>query len=388
MSQTAPLPVGTGIGTGYSSVGGSEVVYIPGLGTRTVSYNLIQNNYTSFSPNSGNCCPCLMQYGDSITVLPNTLYTYAIVYKCDTGYTHPNFMYHYEYNGGTYVTEYGVFNSSNRTDLGNGWWWAWNTFTTAATTNRLLNVSAFYYQYSNTVDKLSVASALLTPGNYTGLHPKYWPAMNTTRSNTTSLTDLTGKNTITANSLTYSASGAVSFGGSDYATVGAIAGSFSSFTVCIWFNSSSVSNYRNPIDCNYSTYPSATGNVGPRLEQNSSGNLNWVVSGNTTNNSVADNFTVQNIGLLANTWYHVCLTWTSGSANTYLNGASANAVNAATPNGFTGTFGSVVIGKGFILGGTERPFIGIIGAVNIYNRVLSADEIAQNFNALRGVYGI
>jgi Concanavalin A-like lectin/glucanases superfamily len=200
--------------------------------------------------------------------------------------------------------------------------------------------------------------------------------------------DLSGykNNGTRTNGLTYDGSGYV-FNGSNYATVGAISGSFSSFTVSVWFNSTSVSNYRNPIDCNYSSYPGVTGNVGPRLEQNSSGNLVWVVSGSTTNNSVADNFTVQSSGLSANTWYNAVITWTSGSANTYLNGVPVT-VNASTPNGFTGTFNSIVVGKGFSLGGTERSFIGSIGAVQIYNRVLSANEVLQNFTALRGRYGI
>jgi hypothetical protein len=31
---------------------------------------------------------------------------------------------------------------------------------------------------------------------------------------------------------------------------------------------------------------------------------------------------------------------------------------------------------------------GTLSVVKIYNKVLSADEVAQNFNALRGRYGI
>lgn len=213
------------------------------------------------------------------------------------------------------------------------------------------------------------------------------PFVAGTRSSSQTILDLTGKNTITANSLTYSSSGSASFGGSDYCTVGSITGSFSSFTVSVWFNSTSVSNYRNPIDCNYSSYPGVTGNVGPRLEQNSSGNLVWVVSGNSTNNSVADAFTVQSSGLSANTWYNAVITWTNGNANTYLNGVPVT-VGASTPSGFVGTFGSVVIGKGFSLGGTERSFVGQVPNVQIYNRALSASEVLQNFNAIRGVYGI
>lgn len=376
--------VGTGSGTGYSSVAGSEIVNIPGIGPRTVYYNLIQNNYST----SGNCCPSLFQYG-GFAVSPNTTYTYGILYRCDSGYTHPNFMYRYEYtsSSGSYVTEGGVFNSSSQIYLGEGWYYQLSTFTTTGTTNWIGSTGLWYYQYSTFKDKVSVAKIIVTPGNYTNLHPKYWPEVGTTRSaSSQTILDLTNNNTINANSLTYGSDGSFSFGGSDYITVGSIPSRFLTFTVSVWFNSSSVSNYKNPIDCNYSSYPGVTGNVGPRLEQNSAGTLGWVVSGNTTNNNAADGFIVQSSGLLPNTWYNAVITWISGSANTYLNGVPVT-INASTPNGFVGTFGSVVIGKGFSLA-NDRSFIGTISVVQIYNRALTTSEVLQNFNALRGRYGL
>jgi hypothetical protein len=208
------------------------------------------------------------------------------------------------------------------------------------------------------------------------------------RSTTQTIRDLTGKNTITATGLTYDSDGQFSFNGStNHITAGALAGSFSQFTVSVWFYSTSVSNYRNPIDCNFN-YNGTTGNIGPRLEQNSSGNLGWVVSGNTGNNSIADNFTVQSSGLLANTWYNAVITWTSGSANTYLNGVPVT-VNASTPSGFVNVFNNVVIGKGFHLdSASTRSFTGKIPSVQIYNRVLTPTEVQQNFSATRSRYGV
>ena len=376
-------------GSSYRVFSGTENVYIPTLGTvNNCAYVDSYNNY----PTSGNCCPTFYGYGDGLTVSGGTQYTYAILYNCFTGYNNANYMYHYEYGTSGYITEFGVYYPAGNAYgcqnvvMGNSNWnWGSAIFTTNAGTT-YLNTGSWYYQYS-IWDRLYVAKILLTPGDFRNMHPKYWPAVGTTRTNTQCLIDLTGNNTITANSLTYNSNGSFSFGGSDYCTVGSIPGSFSSFTVSVWFNSTSVSNYRNPIDCNYSSYPGVTGNVGPRLEQNSSGNLVWVVSGNSTNNSVADAFTVQSSGLSANTWYNAVITWTNGNANTYLNGVPVT-VGASTPSGFVGTFGSVVIGKGFSLGGTERSFVGQVPNVQIYNRALSASEVLQNFNAIRGVYGI
>ena len=195
---------GNATGTGYAFTADSEVVNIPQIGTLTSKYVTVQNNYPAVSTS---CCPNLFGYSTStVSVSASTLYTYSILYKCDSGYTHANFLYRYEYAAGSvYVTEAGIHSTTNRTHLGNGWYWAWGTFTTSATT-ATLTLYSFYYQYSTSVDKFYVAKVLLTPGTYTGLHPKYWPTFNTTKSNTQAIADLTGNNTVTANSLTYARS--------------------------------------------------------------------------------------------------------------------------------------------------------------------------------------
>jgi hypothetical protein len=211
-----------------------------------------------------------------------------------------------------------------------------------------------------------------------------------TRSNTQSLLDITGKNTITASSLSYGYDGtSVSFDGStNYVTAGALSGSFSQFTVSVWIYSTSVSNYRNPIDCNFS-YNGTTGNIGPRLEQNSSGNLVWAMSGNTGNNGIYDAYTVISSGMAANTWYNVVITRDgSGLISTYLNGAIVTN-QASNPNGFVNVFNNVVIGKGFHLdSAATRSFTGNIPLVQIYNRGLTSSEVLQSFNASRTRFGI
>jgi hypothetical protein len=295
-------------------------------------------------------------------------------------------MYKYEYNSGTYVTEGGVFSASNQIALGNNWYWAWGTFTTQSTTNTLINVSAFYYQYATSTDKLSVATSLLVAGNYTAMAPRYWPAMNTTRATTQVMNDLTKNCSITANSLTYNTDGTCSYNGSQYATVTSSFGTFPTFTVNVWIYSTSVANYCNAIDCNY-TYSGTSGNIGPRLEQNSSGNLVWIISASSSN-STFDSFTVISSGMQANTWYNVTITRDSNSLiSTYLNGAVVTN-QASNPSGWVNTMNSINIGRGFALGGSERYFHGNIPVVQIYNRSLSPTEVNQNFQTMRNRYGI
>jgi hypothetical protein len=112
-----------------------------------------------------------------------------------------------------------------------------------------------------------------------------------------------------------------------------------------------------------------------------------VVSGNTGNNNLFDGYTVIPSGMLANTWYCVAITRSGELISTYLNGVVV--INqASNPNGFVNAMSNVVLGRGFHLGGGERYFSGRISDVNIYNSALTATQIQQNFNALKGRFGI
>ena len=207
---TNSITVVTGSSSGFQITSASELVDIPTVGPTNVQIANIRNNYPSVS---NNCCPGPFAYFNAgrIAISSSTLYTYAILYRVESNYTHPNFMYRYEYNSSDgYLTESGVHNDSNRVNLGHGWYWAWGTFTSQSTATKL-DLYSFYYRYSDSFDKMSVAKILLVQGNYTGLHPRFWPNFGTTRSNTQNMLDLTGNNTITASSLTYASDGTFSF---------------------------------------------------------------------------------------------------------------------------------------------------------------------------------
>jgi prepilin-type N-terminal cleavage/methylation domain-containing protein len=83
-----------------------------------------------------------------------------------------------------------------------------------------------------------------------------------------------------------------------------------------------------------------------------------------------------------NTWYHVVGTFVNGSSVLYINGVSV-ASASQTPGTYSSSYtGNIVIGEyaGYMSGS--------VGIVRIYNRALLAAEVAQNFNALRGRYGL
>jgi len=170
----------------------------------------------------------------------------------------------------------------------------------------------------------------------------------------------------------------------DFVSVGNI-GSFSTFTVEIWFKSDSVSNYRNPIDCNWLVFnggASGYSNIGPRLEQDSNGTLGWVVG------DAAGNYTGVNVvpsGLSSSAIHCAVITKTGASSFlSYYNGAN---VTSTTFSNWTGTMGNVNIGRGFSTSG-ERWFNGGVSIVRIYNRALSATEILQNYNNGRARFGV
>lgn len=374
------LTVNTGTAAGFSSTSGTEIVNIPGLGSTSVTYNLIQNNYPTTSTA---CCPVLFSYRNGFIASSSTLYTYAIVYKCESGYTNPNFMYRYEYtaNGGALVTEAGVHNTTNRIHLGNGWYWAWNTFTTGATTNWFGLLAAFYYQYSTTADKFTVAKVLLTKGDYTALHPKHWPPLLSTRNNTQSLVDLTNQKLITVTSATYTTSGVLQF---------------STSTDQVSFTNSTLTNSTfefvfTKLPSGTATYPTFYNQVG----QNNTNGFHWIFINGTSdlycqyNNGTAyfncswasvfaDNITVHCV---------LVFNYSKQTVSFYKNGvlqsstqALTSATSIASATAYIGTYQGNT-GNTYSLKGTLPLF-------KIYNRALNETEVKRNFNAIRGRYGL
>jgi len=99
-------------------------------------------------------------------------------------------------------------------------------------------------------------------------------------------------------------------------------------------------------------------------------------------NNAAGTGSISNIVTL-NTWQNFVLSHLGTSAILYKNGFSVGTINGQTlpsvPNQ------PLYIGNRNAL---DRTFQGSISQVSIYNKALTANEIKQNFNALRGRYGL
>lgn len=324
-------------------------------------------------------------HGNDVTISAGVTATWSCDYYVDptcTDYPVTNFLANFEgvVTGG----------ASDPTPSIKG---VWKRFTISSTAGSTGNCRMLLYPGGCSSSRLASNGFILfrnpqvefsAPGNQPS------PFVAGTRLDSGALLDLSKlRNTITLNSLTYTSTNNFTFNGSsDYITVGNISKPFSAFTVSVWINASTVADFKNPIDCNFS-YNGTTGNIGPRLEMNSSGRLLWILSGDTGNNGNNNTYTVFSSGMQANRWYNVVITRTAGGlVSTYLNGEVVTN-NAANSTGFVNVFSNVIIGKGFHLdSAVNRSFAGQIPIVLIYNKALLASEVKQNFNAHRGRYNL
>ena len=86
----------------------------------------------------------------------------------------------------------------------------------------------------------------------------------------------------------------------------------------------------------------------------------------------------------ANTWYHYVQVRSSGFETNYRNAISLGSI--ASPDNQSNIGTPFAIAK--FSPDNAGYFGGIIPIVRMYNRALSATEILQNYNALKGRYGL
>jgi hypothetical protein len=357
----------------FKITNGTELVNIPNVGTRTVKYVDV---YNDFSGGSGQCCPSLYSFGDFTSgVSGNTTYTYSILYKTLTGYTHPNYMYRYEYNGGTYVTEAGVHSTSNRTHLGDGWYHAWGQFTTQASTTRLITF-LFHYEYA-THNRVYVAAVQLTPGTYIG-SPQHMLDSAQVRGDTVAtgggVSDLSrnSRNGQLLNGTSFDNSNGGSFvfdGTNDSIDFSSNWSTTSTMSIETWVKLS-LRGDRHIVVVNW---------TGWALEVGQSGSLLYPYF--TWWNGSSQLNTQWNTAITPGSWNHIVCTFDGSTARIYING-SLSASYASTTISY-GVYARQISGTVF-----SGPILGNVAMVNNYEIALTNEQILQNFNAHRTRFGI
>jgi hypothetical protein len=190
------------------------------------------------------------------------------------------------------------------------------------------------------------------------------------RSSTQALEDLTEINSVTINSLTYNSTGtSFTFNGSTDFISTNLVGTTASFTHEVFLSSSNIS--KDQMYIGYSPIPAHYVRI-----VNSQAFLSVLTTGGQRT------FTNPQV-LLNNTTYHIVSCYNGVQLKIYVNGAlSAGSVLNEPLAGW----GIDRIGRW--QDGDQRSFVGTIFSLNTYNRELTAEEVTQNFNALRGRYGI
>jgi len=186
-------------------------------------------------------------------------------------------------------------------------------------------------------------------------------------------------------------SGVMVFDGvDDYANVGSLGSGFGIFTLDMWANSGSVTDYKNIIDFN-------GGNTMLRIEQYTSPGYyaTWVNFGAgrarlSINLNVSGDFSFGFGGdcpgvITDNTWYNLVVTYDGTNCSIYIN--NQKLVNSqSVTGGFVGYINNMRIGDGYDY--SSRRFQGKIPVVRIYKKSLSDSEVLQNYNAQKSRYGL
>jgi hypothetical protein len=174
--------------------------------------------------------------------------------------------------------------------------------------------------------------------------------------------------------------GAITFAGasSQYATTAATlfnSTTFNSYTMSLWAYPTGAGNF---VQVNGQTTPNTAYHYSA-IEISAGGTISfgqWIGSMSTIATSVQS----------FNAWYNLVITYNGTTATAYVNGVSVGSSNIIWSSPGANTFMALMAIDTTNMG-TGAYASGSLGQFMVYRRALSIDEIATNFNALRGRYG-
>jgi hypothetical protein len=208
-----------------------------------------------------------------------------------------------------------------------------------------------------------------------------------TRSNTAAILDLTRRNTITATSLTYANNNTFSFNGANRLNF-TLSGSATSteYTRIVWIK---------PTQSTVDTKSVMLNQIGNNSDmavgiENNKAVFHQYTRTNTSGTTDGDYTASGSTALSTNNIYMIAVTVnrniSTNNINIYLNGQLDGTASLAL--GAASSDNVIIGGPANDDYGGARMFYGDCYFAAHYNRALTAIEIQQNFNALRGRYGI
>ena len=198
-----------------------------------------------------------------------------------------------------------------------------------------------------------------------------------TRSVTQGLKDLTGNSTIDLTNVSFDANAQMTFDGTDdFINAGnatATSMGVGDFTLETTIKPEGSAHFGVVLQ---KGNPGVGSNRGYRIRLENNNTVQLTVTGDAE-------YTATTSTITYGTYYHIAATKSSSGLKIYLNGVLSE--TGTSPAGTTTVSDSLVIGR---QDAGNWPFNGKIAAVKIYNRALPASEIQQNFNAIKGRYGL
>ncbi len=203
----------------------------------------------------------------------------------------------------------------------------------------------------------------------------------------TTWTDLSsnGYSTSLVNSPTYNAGngGYFSFDGSDYVDTNQSLAS-ETFSVGGWFRTTA-----SGIKMLLSKETTAGWPWNYRIWLNGGQIVGDIAQSGASNRSISSPLTNYNNG----SWYYVMYTRDESTQRLYVNGIEVSTAAGSFPSGTISNSQELWIGRSAFTSGGSSPtgsyqFVGDISEIFIYNRVLSANEILQNYNVTKTRFGI
>ena len=293
----------------------------------------------------------------------STAYTFSVQYK--KLYGTPTLRFQIQaYNSASYLSTISFATTAQLgiTDI-DGWQTAQITLTTPANTNRILWFMQDGDDYVTYSHSFSLKNVQCEQQSFAT------PFVIGTRSTTQALVDLTGKNTLTASSLTYESGGEFNFNGSgnyiDVTGSGFTSG-MATYTIAHWSRRDVES--RMPV----------AGRTSTAFYQ--FGDNSWAY---THGGTWGEYYYPRVASIPLGTWGFYCIVYNGSNVaiyrNAYLEGTQSTTGTADWSQGLR---------IGYWSAGGGYAYSGKIGSVKFYNRALTAAEVTQEFNALRGRYGL
>ena len=182
-----------------------------------------------------------------------------------------------------------------------------------------------------------------------------------------------GNNGTIDNSVTYTSNngGGLSFDGTDEIVLLPKIITTNDFTVCQFISPTSDTGE----GWTFEQYNFGSGRLILNTQSQTTGKFRFFLGGNAFNSSTT---------LVSGQKYFICCSRSGSNGSIYING-NLDAIGVLNSNSVDNTTSSIGGSRTF---SSDKQFIGDIYTTSVYNRVLTAAEISQNFNALRGRFGV